>query len=485
MEPDLTEFAQTFSRFLETMTRQADTSGLTEIGSMVVDFLGVPLNDVDPLVETVPQHQVVDMDAALDQIRTEHGGQLIGASGGVQRSGMDSFSEFLERSHWNFHPGAAAYVRIPTGPDTDRRVVSFGITLVTIDGEPVAWLQRTSAPQYGREQYALEVLARRSAAAESLLARARALMVEHSQLRGQVISFHRNDFDYYAPGGALTFLRRPDVTAEQVILPAGQLDRIVGHVVGIGEQRDRLIDAGQHLKRGVLLYGPPGTGKTHVIRHLISRTPGTTVVLLSGRTLELLSAAAQLARAAQPAIVVLEDCDLIAEERGGDSNAALFETLEALDGLDGDADVTFVLTTNRPDLLERALAERPGRVDLAVEIAKPDFDGRLRLLRLYAGRLRLSETALRAAAEQTDGVTASFAKELIRRVVLRAARADRAPTDEDLAAEVAEMRSDAETFTRVALGSSDRTTELPGTAADGSDGSSDPYGWSAQHHLAD
>lgn len=41
MEPDLTEFAQTFSRFLETMTRQADTSGLTEIGSMVVDFLGV------------------------------------------------------------------------------------------------------------------------------------------------------------------------------------------------------------------------------------------------------------------------------------------------------------------------------------------------------------------------------------------------------------------------------------------------------------
>lgn len=117
MGPDLTEFANTFSRFLETVTRQADTSGLTEIGSVVADFLGVPLNDVDPLVETVPQHQVVDIDAALDQIRTEHDGRLIGASGGAQRSGLESFAEFLERSHWNFRPGAVAYVRMPTGPD--------------------------------------------------------------------------------------------------------------------------------------------------------------------------------------------------------------------------------------------------------------------------------------------------------------------------------------------------------------------------------
>jgi len=34
-------------------------------------------------------------------------------------------------------------------------------------------------------------------------------------------------------------------------------------------------------------------------------------------------------------------------------------------------DVTFLLTTNRVDILERALAERPGRVDAAIEIAAP------------------------------------------------------------------------------------------------------------------
>ena len=201
----------------------------------------------------------------------------------------------------------------------------------------------------------------------------------------------------------------------------------------------------------------PGTGKTHVIRHLIARTPGTTVVLLTGRTLGLLPHAARLARAAPPAIVVLEDCDLIAEERGGEaSNAALFETLEALDGLDGDADVTFILTTNRPDLLEHALTERPGRVDLAVQIDKPDQTGRLRLLQLYAATLiaegHLSHDALEAAAASTDGVTASFAKELVRRIVLAAARDQRQPTDDDVTRAVEDMQSDSELFTRVLLG---------------------------------
>ena len=203
-----------------------------------------------------------------------------------------------------------------------------------------------------------------------------------------------------------------------------------------------------------------GTGKTHVVRHLLSRTAGTTAVLLSGRTLGLLHDTSQLARAAQPAIVVLEDCDLVAEHRGGDSNAALFETLEAMDGLAADADITFILTTNRADLLERALVERPGRVDLAVEIAKPDLDGREQLFRLYAADLlaigQLTEAGVRSAAERTEGVTASFTKELIRRVVINAAQAGRPPTDADVDAALDEMLSDAEALTRTLLGGAGR-----------------------------
>ena len=275
-------------------------------------------------------------------------------------------------------------------------------------------------------------------------------------LRGQVISFAPNDFDYHEPGADLTFLRRPQVGAEQVILPDGVLDRVARHVVGIGEQREALRAAGQHLKRGVLLYGPPGTGKTHLVRHLLSQTAGTTAVLLSGRPSACSTRRPPWPSPVQPAIVVLEDCDLVAEHRGGGTNAALFETLEAMDGLAADADITFILTTNRADLLERALVERPGRVDLAVEIAKPDLEARERLFRLYAAELlaagQLTEAAVHTAAARTEGVTASFTKELIRRAVINAAQEDRPPTDADVSHALDEMLSDAEALTRTLLG---------------------------------
>ncbi len=127
-----------------------------------------------------------------------------------------------------------------------------------------------------------------------------------------------------------------------------------------------------------------------------------------------------------------------------------------MDGLAADADITFILTTNRADLLERALVERPGRVDLAVEIAKPDQEGRERLFRLYAADLlaagQLSESAVHTAAARTEGVTASFTKELIRRCVVNAALAGQAPEDADVSHALDEMLSDAEALTRTLLG---------------------------------
>jgi SpoVK/Ycf46/Vps4 family AAA+-type ATPase len=98
--------------------------------------------------------------------------------------------------------------------------------------------------------------------------------------------------------------------------------------------------------------------------------------------------------------------------------------LDAMDGAAGDADLLFLLTTNRADLLEPALAARPGRVDVAVEIELPDAAARERLLVLY-GRgvpLALTPEDIATAIERTDGTTASFLKELIRRSVLEALR---------------------------------------------------------------
>ena len=416
MDPEISAFARTFQVFADAMgklaQRQDELGGeLTEVGELVQAFLGVYLAEVDPVTEIFPSLQVVDLDLALDVLLAEHGGERYGIRG-QNRGHIESFAEYLTRTHWSFRRGPVTYQRMPTGPDTDRRIVTLGVGQILIDGVPLVWLQRAANPQYGRDNHTLELLCPDAAVSEAFMHRIREEMERRSVLRGQVISFATDDFDYHNPGGAITFLRRPELAAEEVVLPDGVLDRVTRHVVGVGEHRTALRSAGQHLKRGVLLYGPPGTGKTHLVRHLLSRTPGTTAVLLSGRTLGMLGTATTLARVAQPALIVLEDCDLVAEHRGGDSNAALFETLEAMDGLAPDADITFVLTTNRADLLERALVERPGRVDLAVEIAKPDLDGRRRLFELYGAPLvsagHLSAAALQAAAARTDGVTASF-----------------------------------------------------------------------------
>ena len=259
----------------------------------------------------------------------------------------------------------------------------------------------------------------------------------------------------------LTFHHRPDVPASQVVLPAGTLQQVRTHVVGLAEHRERLREKGQHLKRGILLYGPPGTGKTHTVRHLLSAAAEATVVMLSGTQMAHVATAAQIARAHQPAIVVIEDCDLIAEDRdhqfGGGPSPLLFTLLDAMDGLDQDADVVFLLTTNRAEALEKALAQRPGRVDLAVEIPLPDEPARRALIGLYGANVAFSPDAVSRAARDSAGTTASYAKELVRRAVLNAAMDGRECGDDDLAAATAELQSDSATLTRALLGSAAST----------------------------
>ena len=194
-------------------------------------------------------------------------------------------------------------------------------------------------------------------------------------------------------------------------------------VLGVARHASRLLVSGQHLKRGVLLYGAPGTGKTHTVRYLLGRLPGVTVVVLSGGALRMIAQACSVARALQPSVVVVEDVDLIAEERGPHmgQHPLLFQLLNEMDGLGQDIDVTFLLTTNRADLLEEALAARPGRVDHAALLPVPDAEARRRLVRLYQGGLEFDLSDPEVVISRTEGVTASFIKELLRRAALYAA----------------------------------------------------------------
>ena len=147
----------------------------------------------------------------------------------------------------------------------------------------------------------------------------------------------------------------------------------------------------------------------------------------------------------------------------------LFELLNELDGMADDADVAVVLTTNRPDLLEPALAARPGRVDLAVEIPLPDFESRRRLFELYARGMPLDAPDVDAVANKTEGVTAAFFRELLRQAALEAAeRGSDVAADEDLVRATDRLLEHAGTMTRILLGAERR---------DGGQAPDDPRGW--------
>jgi ATP-dependent 26S proteasome regulatory subunit len=88
-----------------------------------------------------------------------------------------------------------------------------------------------------------------------------------------------------------------------------------------------------------------------------------------------------------------------------------------MDGLRESADILFILTTNRPEMLEAALASRPGRVDQAIEFPLPDDNGREKLVRLYSAGAPLSEELVRMIVARTDKVSAAFIKELMRRAI--------------------------------------------------------------------
>lgn len=184
--------------------------------------------------------------------------------------------------------------------------------------------------------------------------------------------------------------------------------------------RPRLVALGQSGRKGLLFHGPPGTGKTHTIRYLAGRLPDHTTLLVTGGQVGFLGEYFTLARLLQPAMLVVEDADLIArqrEEMGGPCEEVLLnQLLNEMDGLSPDAALFVILTTNRPQVLETALTQRPGRIDQAIEFPLPDARGRRALSNLYRGRLELDDRVADEIVRRTEGVSAAFLKELMRRL---------------------------------------------------------------------
>jgi hypothetical protein len=463
LRPELADVGRLVRRGVRAVVGAARAGERPALSGMLLDHLGGQAGELDVVEETWAGYDHVNVQAGLDAwlARPGRSAHLVGVVGYQHRPfGLGELLSDDGQPHDPFgpRPGNAASVNLASGPDGEvRPCVRCGMYLVTEGEVRTAALLRAASPEYGQERVSVQLVSTDPAAAGRAAVEIRAAALEHNVFRGKVLSFGQDVFGHGQT--LLQFHRRPTMAADQLILAPETLAEVQRQVVEVARHKERLLAAGQHLKRGLLLYGPPGVGKTHTVRYLTSSLVGTTVLQLTGNALHLIAEACSIARALQPAMLIIEDVDLIAEDRGmhPGHHPMLFQLLNEMDGLAEDADVVFVLTTNRADLLEPALAARPGRVDQAVELELPGTDARRALFELYRGNLEVDTSGLDEVLARTEGVTASFLKELLRRAALLAAtRAGDTPelsvSQEDLAGALDELLDTRNAMTRTLLG---------------------------------
>jgi cell division protease FtsH len=198
---------------------------------------------------------------------------------------------------------------------------------------------------------------------------------------------------------------------------------------------------GARIPHGVLMSGPPGTGKTLLARAVAgeARVPFFTVSATEFVEMFVGVGAARIrdlferAKKVAPSIIFVDEIDTIGRQRSGnvsiggndEREQTLNQLLVEMDGFEKDQSVIVIAATNRPDILDPALL-RPGRFDRRVEVALPDREGRLSILKLHATKIAIGpNTDLEAIARRTPGFSGADLANLINEAALAAARGGR------------------------------------------------------------
>lgn len=450
------EFGASFKDFLDQMRTQKKPEEAPFFVRKLEEHFGTSPAALPIVSQTFPRYEQANLHLALEAYVAAEGrsADVLGVVGlhPFMGSGLAGLVGGKNQFGAEPHEGPVEYANLTLDNDRVLAAVEQALFLIRVGQDRLAVFVRENEEIGSDKGMLVEVMAPDLPVAERFLGDLREGMRAKNVFRGHAISLTngRNDL-------TVKFHRLPRIDRDSIILPEGLLARIERLTIEFGRQSRRLQEAGRHLKRGLLLHGPPGTGKTLTIMYLASAMRDRTALLLTGRGLGMIGQTCAMARALQPSIVILEDVDLIAEERtkGGCATPLLFELLNEMDGLSDDVDVLFLLTTNRPDLLEPALASRPGRIDQAIEIPVPDETCRRRLFELYGRGLTLEVENMPQFIARTQGASAAFIRELLRKAALFATgsgNGDLVVRDEHLDAALHELVVQGGELTRSLLG---------------------------------
>ncbi len=220
-------------------------------------------------------------------------------------------------------------------------------------------------------------------------------------------------------------------------------------VAGVDEAKNDLVEVVEFLKtpgkfqrlggkipRGVLLVGPPGTGKTLLARAVageagvpfFSMSGSEFVEVLVGVGASRVRDLFEQAKKAAPSIIFIDEIDAVGRQRGSSINSndereqTLNQLLVEMDGFDARQAVVVIAATNRPDGLDKALL-RPGRFDRRVTVDRPDWNGRLAILKIHTRDVPLAgDVDLITIARATPGMVGADLANLVNEAALLAAR---------------------------------------------------------------
>ena len=196
---------------------------------------------------------------------------------------------------------------------------------------------------------------------------------------------------------------------------------------------------GGRVPRGILLYGPPGTGKTLLAR-AAAKEAGVAFLAASGSSFQEKFAGLGAARVRHlfakgrklsPCIIFIDEIDALGRQRGrgGDSASAdqdqtLNQLLVEMDGFDQSMHVVVIASTNRPDILDKALT-RPGRFDREIAVNLADVTGREAILKVHSRSLKLEDGLdLQWIARGTPGFSGAELANLMNEAAIAATRDD-------------------------------------------------------------
>ncbi|GMW00318.1 MAG: ATPase [Candidatus Hydrogenedentota bacterium] len=274
--------------------------------------------------------------------------------------------------------------------------------------------------------YALEIMAGTEELSREFMKRLWQSVDSENVYRGRIIALESDDYTAIDPENyTIAFRTIQMVRQEDIVLPDGVMEVIQRNTSGFFEHASALRRSGRSVKRGLLLHGAPGTGKSYTAKWVAQSVEGLTVILVAGNQLWMIKQICRLAAALSPSLVILEDVDLVASRRDGVRHPAyeltLHDLLNEVDGMAPDAEVLFLLTTNKPEVIEPAIASRPGRIDQAIEFPLPDSRCRKRLFDLYSYGLDVRLERLDEFVARTEGASPAFIQELFRKAAMFAA----------------------------------------------------------------